>query len=64
MKVTYTEEQRKHAIKTFKRLKSYAKTINVLGYPSRHTLYDWVNKRSYKKPSRILTEALSTTLGI
>lgn len=51
MKVTYTEEQRQHAIKTFKRFKSYAKTINALGYPSRHTLYDWVNKRSHKNSS-------------
>lgn len=51
MKVTYTEEQRKHAIKTFKRLKSYSKTIRVIGYPSLHTLYDWVGKRSRKSPT-------------
>lgn len=51
MKVAYTEEQRQHTIKTFKRLKSYTKTIRALGYSSLHTLHDWVGKRSHKNPS-------------
>lgn len=51
MKVSYTEEQRRHATATFRRLKSYTKTIRVLGYPSLYTLYDWVEKRSCKNPN-------------
>ena len=51
MRIAYTEERRGHAIKTFERLKSYAKTTNVLGYPSRHTLHDWVDRRPHRKPS-------------
>ncbi len=51
MKVTYTLEQKQHAIKTYKRLKSYSKTLRVLGYPSRHVLFDWVNKRNHKSKS-------------
>lgn len=50
MKVIYTEEQKKHAIQTFKKYKSYSKTIRVLGYPSRHVLFDWV--KNVNKPGR------------
>lgn len=64
MKVTYTEEQRQYAIKTFKKLKSYTKTIRLLGYPSLHTLYDWVGKRSHKTPQLILIVVPSITHGI
>lgn len=39
MKVIYTEAQKKHAIQTYKKYKSYSKTLRVLGYPSRHVLY-------------------------
>lgn len=42
MKVIYTDEQRRHAVATYRRLGSYAKTIRKLGYPSRHVLHDWV----------------------
>ena len=51
MKVVYTKEQKQTAIKTYKKLKSYEKTLGVLGYPSRHVLYDWVNKRDHKNPN-------------
>lgn len=51
MRVTYTPEQKQHAIKTYKRLKSYSATLRVLGYPSRHILFDWVKGRSHKKAS-------------
>ncbi len=39
MKVIYTEAQKKHAIQTYKKYKSYSKTLRVLGYPSMHVLY-------------------------
>lgn len=42
MKVMYTAEQKRVAVATFRRYKSYAKTLRVLGYPSRHVLFDWV----------------------
>lgn len=51
MKVTYTLEQKQHAIKTYNRLKSYSQTLRVLGYPSRHVLFDWVNKRNHRSKS-------------
>ncbi|GAA1208092.1 hypothetical protein [Rhodoglobus aureus] len=46
MKISYTDEQRRLAVATFRRLGSYVKTIRVLGYPSRHTLQDWVRGSS------------------
>lgn len=49
MKVSYTPEQREKAIKTYKKLKSYSKTLRVLGYPSRHTLFDWVRGITHEK---------------
>lgn len=48
MKVSYIGEQRRHTIATFRRLKSYTKTIRTLGCLSLHTLYNWTEKRSYK----------------
>lgn len=42
MKVVYTDEQRRTAVATYRRLGSYVKTIRKLGYPSRHVLHDWV----------------------
>lgn len=50
MKIVYSLEERKIAIKTYKRLKSYTKTIKLLGYPSRHVLTDWVkNPKQFTK---------------
>ena len=37
----YTKEQRERALKEFERLGSVQATITYLGYPSRHTLYEW-----------------------
>ena len=42
MRVSYTPEQKAKAIKAYNETKSYAKTIRMLGYPSRHVLFDWV----------------------
>lgn len=42
MRVTYTPEQRRIAVQTYRKTKSVAKTINILGYPSTHILYDWI----------------------
>ena len=48
----YTKEQKKRALKEYERLGSVQATISYLGYPSRHTLYDWhrnmlANKQYY-----------------
>ena len=53
MKVVYAKEQKQAAIKTYKKLKSYEKTLRVLSYPSRHVFYDWVNKRDHKNLAAI-----------
>ena len=52
MKVTYTVEQKRVAVATYRRYKSYVKTLRLLGYPSRHVLFDWVrgSKQGRKKP--------------
>lgn len=42
MRVSYTPEQKARAIEVYNKTKSYAKTIRMLGYPSRHVLFDWV----------------------
>ena len=38
----YTKEQKERALKEYERLGSVKATITYLGYPSRHTLYDWI----------------------
>ena len=48
----YTKEQKERALKECERLGSVQATITYLGYPSRHTLYDWyrnmlANKQNY-----------------
>ena len=48
----YTKEQKERALKEYERLGSVQATITYLGYPSRHTLYDWyrnmlANKQDY-----------------
>ena len=48
----YTKEQKERALKEYERLGSVKATITYLGYPSRHTLYDWyrnnlANKQDY-----------------
>lgn len=54
MKVIYTDEQRRIAVATYRRLGSYAKTLRKLGYPSRHVLHDWVRgARPGPKPATI-----------
>lgn len=44
MKVVYTDEQRRVAVAKFRKCHSYAKTCRELGYPSLHTLRDWVSE--------------------
>lgn len=46
MRVSYSEEQRQEAVRTYWRFGSYAKTLRLLGYPSRHVLYGWVAERT------------------
>lgn len=50
MKIIYSKEEKEKAVKTYKKLKSYAATIRVLGYPSRHVLFDWV--KCSQKPKK------------
>ncbi len=53
MKVIYKEEQKRIAIQTYKKLKSYANALRVHGYPSRHILFDWViNSQKRGRPSK------------
>jgi len=52
MKVTYTKEQRQAAIQTYRKTKSYAKTMRILGYPSRHVLFDWVKGVKHGRPKK------------
>lgn len=53
MKVSYTQDQRDLARSVYEETKSYAKTIRILGYPSRHVLFDWVrDPEPKKKPKR------------
>lgn len=56
MKVSYTPEEKKTAIVTHKRVKSYSKTIAILGYPSYHTLIDWVKGISRGNPDRLVSK--------
>jgi transposase InsO family protein/transposase-like protein len=51
VKVSYTPKQRQKAIDTYEELRSYSATLRVLGYPSRHVLYNWVKGISRKKAS-------------
>ena len=37
----YTKEQQERALKEFERLGSVQAVINLLGYPTRNTLYEW-----------------------
>lgn len=53
MKKIYTPEQKAMAVRTYDELKSYSATLRLLGYPSRHVLFDWVRSPGPKpKPKR------------
>ena len=41
----YTKEQKERALKEFERLCSVQAVVILLGYPSRHTLYDWYRNK-------------------
>ena len=41
----YTKEQKERALKEFERLGSVQVVVTLLGYPSRHTLYDWYRNK-------------------
>ena len=41
----YTKEQKERALKEFERLGSVQAVVTLLGYPSRHTLYEWYRKK-------------------
>ena len=56
MRVSYTPEQKVRAIEVYNETRFYAKTIRILGYPSRHVLFYWVKspgtKPKPKKPNK------------
>lgn len=41
----YTKEQKERALKEFERLGSVQAVVTLLGYPSRHTLYNWYRNK-------------------
>ena len=41
----YTKEQKERALKEFERLGSVQAVVTLLGYPSRHTLYEWYRNK-------------------
>ena len=47
----YTKEQIETALKEYERLGSVQATINLLGYPSRNTLYRWYEEKLAGKPN-------------
>ena len=53
MRISYTPEQKAKAIEVYNETRSYAKTLRILGYPSRHVLLDWVKNPGPKpKPKQ------------
>ena len=53
MRVSYTPEQKARAIEVYNETKSYAKTLRILGYPSRHVLFDWVRNPGPKPKPKL-----------
>ena len=43
--MAYTVKQIKTALKLYDRLKKIVPTVRQLGYPTAHTLYEWINQR-------------------
>ena len=41
----YTREQKERALKEFERLGSVQVVVTLLGYPSKHTLYNWYRNK-------------------
>ncbi|MBQ3282817.1 MAG: transposase, partial [Atopobiaceae bacterium] len=53
MRISYTPAQKARAVEVYNETKSYAKTLRMLGYPSRHVLFDWVKNPGPKpKPKQ------------
>lgn len=48
MKVVYTPAQRARALEVYRRTQSVTKTIRILGYPGRWTLYSWLRNPMQK----------------
>src|SRR5574344_1696063 len=42
----YTVQQIKDALKLYEKVKQVTATVRRLGYPAKHTLYEWINLRS------------------
>src|SRR5574344_249729 len=42
----YTVQQIKVALELYDKLKKVTATVRQLGYPAKHTLYEWINLRS------------------
>ncbi|EFL93507.1 terminase gpP N-terminus-related DNA-binding protein [Mobiluncus curtisii] len=54
MNVSYSREQRREALKVYRRTGSVTKTILLLGYPGRWTLHKWIREagKPVSKPKR------------
>lgn len=68
VKVVYTPEQRARALAVYRRTQSVTKTVRVLGYPGRWTLYSWLRNPQPKgrKPRRrrpVKRYSLETKIG-
>ena len=43
--MAYTVQQIKVALELYDKIKKIVPTVRQLGYPSVHTLYEWINQR-------------------
>ena len=43
--MAYSVQQIKATLKLYDRLKKVVPTVRQLGYPTAHTLYEWINQR-------------------
>ena len=56
----YTDEQKTKALELFHDLKSYTKTVRILGYPTREHLARWVKKEGLPPKPRKRWEVVNT----
>ena len=56
----YSKEQIKDALDQYYGSKSVTKTVRILGYPTRRTLYNWINNKDTPKDKRKKTVFINT----
>lgn len=67
MKVVYSDEQRRLALRVYRRTRSVTKTVRELGFPGRWTLYQWLRdsqpgRRPRKQTKRLRHYDLETKM--